>query len=408
MSYTAVVAFVAALACGLRITLPLSVPVSVAVGIALLPVAVSTLRAYRGMTLLATMVAATAIAGVVLTVGSDAPASVTLTVTQTLRMLSLALALIVLLWARSVIGLRRVILAFGCGLLVSVPFLGVNHLNPWKFSFGLPATLILLSLAVVYRHRLVSFAVAVGLAAVSIVFDSRSAAGFLLIAAAITLTAARPADGAAPARRRFGALLYGQIAIVVVGAFYVLQGAILEGMLGEELQSRTEMQLQEGGSVLTGGRPEMGASAALITANPWGYGAGSLPTPNQILVAKDGMAALGYDPDNGYVEHFMFGTSFEVHSGLGDLWILFGPVGAALGVICAILLVRGTARGMATGSISTIAVYLVIRALWDLGFSPLYTSITLLPLTLVAVAVRRTRSRPAIEGGATTPPAPPG
>ena len=42
------------------------------------------------------------------------------------------------------------------------------------------------------------------------------------------------------------------------------------------------------------------------------------------------MSALNYDPNNGYVEQYLFGQGYEVHSVLGDLWIHFGVAGALL------------------------------------------------------------------------------
>ena len=55
-------------------------------------------------------------------------------------------------------------------------------------------------------------------------------------------------------------------------------------------------------------------------------------------MAKRGMAALGYNPENGYVENFMFGGRIELHSGVMDMWAAASIPGALL-----LLLIAGMA-----------------------------------------------------------------
>ena len=55
-------------------------------------------------------------------------------------------------------------------------------------------------------------------------------------------------------------------------------------------------------------------------------------------MAKRGMAALGYDPENGYVENFMFGGRIELHSGVMDMWAAASIPGGLL-----LLLIAGMA-----------------------------------------------------------------
>ena len=92
------------------------------------------------------------------------------------------------------------------------------------------------------------------------------------------------------------------------------------GTLGEDAQNRTIAQSSSSAGLLLSARPELGASWALFRNRPWGYGAGVKPRFEDLWVAKQGMAALGYDPENGYVENFMFGGRIELHSGLMDMW----------------------------------------------------------------------------------------
>ena len=73
-----------------------------------------------------------------------------------------------------------------------------------------------------------------------------------------------------------------------------------------------------------------------------GFGVGENPTPGDAYVAKAGMAAIGYDPNNGYVEHDMFGSGFELHSVFGDLWAHCGLVGLVLAAYLFVFVVRGS------------------------------------------------------------------
>src|SRR3712207_9122030 len=45
---------------------------------------------------------------------------------------------------------------------------------------------------------------------------------------------------------------------------------------------------------------------------------------------KAGMAQIGYQPNNGYVETYMFGGQFKLHSVIGDAWAYFGVAGILL------------------------------------------------------------------------------
>ena len=54
------------------------------------------------------------------------------------------------------------------------------------------------------------------------------------------------------------------------------------------------------------------------------------------------MIDINYDPDNGYVNNFMFGNGIELHSGIGDLWAFMGPVGlvvaaSLVGFVCGLV-----------------------------------------------------------------------
>ena len=128
------------------------------------------------------------------------------------------------------------------------------------------------------------------------------------------------------------------LAVVGVTAMAGVVAASESGTLGEDAQNRTIAQSSSSAGLLLSARPELGASWALFRNRPWGYGAGVKPRFEDLWVAKRGMAALGYDPENGYVENFMFGGRIELHSGAMDMWAAASIPGALL-----LLLIAGMA-----------------------------------------------------------------
>jgi len=388
-----IVALVVVALMPLRIRTMFEIPLAVVVCAVLLPVTLRHLSRYIGAWAIVSLTLAAALSGWALTVLSGAVRDVSnaLLIAQSARVLGIGVLLAALLWARSLAGTRQVILAFGVGTLVNVALSGVNGANPWKFSFSIPITLVLLSLPLVYGRKLPQFLVVVALAGVSAVSDSRSAAGFLLIAAAITLTQSRGAAGTSIALRRWLTLV--RVVVLALAAFVLLQAAILEGMLGEGIQERTQAQIDRSGSVFAGGRPELGASVALLRAEPAGYGSGAVLSGTDVRVAKQGMWSLGYDPNNGYVENYMFGDGIELHSLFADIWVMFGVGGIALALAIIVFTMRGVLHDIATGVASTVAMYLALRLLWDMAFSPWLSSLVLLPLAVGASLTDRVVAR---------------
>ncbi len=177
-----------------------------------------------------------------------------------------------------------------------------------------------------------------------------------------------------------------QLGVLALVVFLGMQTLVLDGYLGADAQQRTEMQIQTSGSVFTGGRPEMGAATALVAARPWGYGAGAVPNLEDLLTAKTGMARLNYDPNNGYVEKYLFGSGFEVHSVLGDQWIRFGLAGMLFAVVCVVVVWRGTLADLGRNAASALLLYLALSCAWDLLFSPFYSVSATVIMLGVAIA----------------------
>jgi len=373
---------------GVRYRFSPDVPVGFLAATAVLPVTVSVLRAYRGVPTVFGLTLLAAVSGVVLTwfaAGSDL-ADHSRAIVQTARVLGLGLGVMALLWARTVAGVRLTVATYAVGFVVGFAFNGIDPSNAWKFSLSVPVTLLVMSLPAVAGRPVRESVALIGLAGVSALNDSRSAAAMMLIAAVLVVSQGSWRRRAGSGRRRSSAVfVMVRLVLIAVAGFYLVQAAVLEGTLGEGAKLRTEEQIQTSGSVLVGGRPELGASIALVEHRPFGYGAGALASPTDVLTAKTGMDRIGYDPNNGYVEVYMLGDSFEVHSVLGDLWILFGFAGLGLALTILAVTVYGLAHALARRAATGVMLFLAIRTIWDFAFSPFPSAMETLMLALALV-----------------------
>jgi hypothetical protein len=296
------------------------------------------------------------------------------------------------LWCRTVLSDAQVALWFGVGLLLGVtPTSELYLTNPWKFGYSFALTLIVLALARQTGRRWLEFIAVAGFTAIAAFTDARSSFAILLLTSVIVLWEMRPGRRTRAVSTAWLVLVVGVLTVVV---YVIAQALILDGTLGEETQVRSDAQVQASGSLILGGRPEAAATAALMLHQPFGFGSGTVPSGEDILAAKSGLSRIGYDPDNNYVDIYMFGGQIELHSIVGDLWAWFGIPGLLFtGVLVAVVL-RGVGAGIARGTASAIALYVVIKLFWALPFGPVYSSATLMILAVGIVAMRKTTPAP--------------
>lgn len=257
----------------------------------------------------------------------------------TLSLLAVPCAVAAFVWGARRLGVRRAALAVSFGMFLDSLSLLQTSPNPWKFGIGAAVSIMVLSL-VANRRRLVQIVALLGLGGVFLVSDSRSTLAFLaiILGTVIWQALASWARWRVPTPRR---LAVSQIAVLGVVGVVAMAGVVAaseSGTLGEDAQNRTIAQSSSSSGLLLSARPELGASWALFRNRPWGYGAGVKPRFEDLWVAKRGMAALGYNPENGYVENFMFGGRIELHSGVMDMWAAASIPGALL-----LLLIAGMA-----------------------------------------------------------------
>ncbi len=298
-----------------------------------------------------------------------------------------------LLWAREKVGDAALAIAFGFGLLLAV-LLRTNSLfwtNPWKFGISVAVTVLLLGFCAKLRSRWLSLVLTVFLALVSALLDSRSSFALLLLTAALLTWQLRPLLSTRRDSAVRGILGLGIVATVV---YTFGQTLIVNGYLGVLTQARSVRQVNETGSLILGGRPELAATVALMRDHPMGFGIGTLPNHHDITVAKTGMANINYDPNNGYVEKYMFGNGYSLHSVFGDLWAHSGLAGLALVATVMVLIVLGVSRRLSVNGASALLLFVAVKTLWNLLFGPFYSSISILELALALILLPRKRSAP--------------
>lgn len=314
-------------------------------------------------------------------------------------LVTLLVGVATLLWTRTLMPDANVAILFGVGLVLGISTGGRFAENPWRFGFALPVSILALAIAWRIGKRWLEVVTALTLALASGAAGGRSTFAMLLVAALITAWQASSSRTKTGSRARVAIL----IAALVFAIYQVGQGLILDGYLGQDAQARTEVQVQTSGNILLGARPELGATLALFSSHPTGFGAGTIPTVSDILVAKTGMASLGYDPDNGYVENYLFGNGFVLHSIIGEMWAWLGLLGIVFVLVMLWITMSSISTLIARRAAPALLSFLAIRMLWNIFFSPVFSSVGLVIVTmglLIPLAAARTDDAP--PGGRVT------
>lgn len=386
----------AGFAAGVHYAFANGVTVSLLVSLVLAPVWLTHIFRFRGIPQIVGVGFLAIVSGVVLTMLDPLRETAvrSLLLPSSFQLASIVASIGMLVWVSAHVGPHVTAIAYGTGLLVNVLVTtGINEINAFKFSFSIPVAVVVLGLSGLSGKRWGEFSWLIFLSAVMLIWaDSRSMAAVLALTIAVVLWQALSAQGTTWKARPWTTILL--LGLFGLAVFQGMQAVILEGVLGEAAKQRSELQIQTSGSVVVGGRPEVGATTALLRLQPWGYGSGVLPTSSDVWIAKTGMHELNYDPNNGYVARYMFSSGFEVHSVLGDLWIRYGIFGGAFALALVGYCLYATASRISTRSASAMLVFLTVNATWDLLFTPLQTASRTFVLA-VAIAALPKRPVPA-------------
>ena len=373
-----------------------SVTIGDIVAILLVPIWITSLRRYRGAVLFACAGLLALASGLALSKWARIDHNVSSGIAASALMLLLGIICGAgfVLWSRGVLTVSQIGVWYGLGLLTDVA--RRHHLalttDGWKHGFAVAAGVLVL--AVAHRMKLRRTAELVALAALAILsigLGARSYFATFLLTLMVIAWLNRPRTLSHRASWTWTAALLGGLAI---GIYYLGSTLLVNGYLGRAAQAKSVEQIDTAGSLILGGRPELGATLALFKERPWGFGAGVIANSHDIGVAKAGLADLHYDPNNGYVDRFMFGGQIELHSTLGDVWANFGIAGLLLIALIALLVVRGLALSIAEGTGSALLVFFAGGRLWNLTFSPFLSAAPSLLLALGLALPRRVKSAP--------------
>lgn len=373
----------------LRIELPKMLTVGDVLAIGLAPVWLPVVRRYASARSLMVVGLLAVPFGALLTIeaSADHVTSVGAFVNAAAWMVGLVASLGFLLWAREQVGVAAVAVVFGIGLLLSVdPTTNLFPSNPWKFGFAVPVTVLALALAHWSGRRRLELVLAALFTGVCLLTDARSSFGILLLTTTLMAWQLRPTT---PGRKGSAMRAFLGFATVLVSVYYLGQALLLGGAFGATTQARTAAQLDQSGFLLVGGRPELLGALALIRDDPLGPGAGTLPNFHEVVVAKEGMAQIGYDPENGYVENWMFGDGYALHSMFGDLWAQWGLAGLVFTGLVLFVTLRRLAQAVSAGTASAVVLFLSCLTLWNVVFAPWYSGLRLLELLLALTLLRR-------------------
>lgn len=412
VSGTGVAALLGLFLVGLHRPLPLGATTGLVAVVALLPLWIGVLRQSRTFAWLAALAGVGVLSGLLLSRAalSDHDFARYEAAATGFLVITMIGAVGVLLWARTMLPLPVAVLALAAGYLVDAILRSPGSVNAFKYELTIPITAVVLALLAIRRRPVAlvaTVAVLATLALANLTFDARSAAGFCVLAAVLVGWQARPA----PAQR--GAW-WGRTALALglgaVGAYAAFSELLLSGLAGTELQQRTATQIEQSGSLLLGGRPEWTATWALMRAQPFGFGLGTVPSVSDVTVAKEGMSIAHIPTAEGYIENYMFAGRFELHSIVADLWSNLGLVGLLLGLVIAGLLVQRLSVLLQRRQASALACFVTLNALWALAFAPLPTEVLVVALALgvlLPTPVRADGERPTAVGSRQAEPATP-
>lgn len=339
-----------------------------------------------------------------LTSADDHAISHTGTVTAAIELLAMVAAAGAVLWARAQLGVRAVLMLYASGdLLTSVSQLGTTA-NDWKFVLSSPISLFLLGLVCTRPRRpLLECTVLLSLAAISAVNDSRSHMAFCAIVVGVIAW-----QSIGPRLQGASGKLVQALALATIGAGAYLLGSSLltSGRLGAAVQARTLAQIDNSGSLIGGGRPEWFATFELVAAQPWGFGMGVIPNTRDIALGISGLQGAKVYGASDYAVKYMFAGQFRLHAITADLWSRWGVLGVVLAVLVLGLVVSAVLGLLQAHAADAALLFVALNALWNMGFSPIYSNLPQIGLALgllipfVAGSSGRARRRP-VDGVAT-------
>jgi len=387
----------------LGVGLAASVTLGDVVAMLTIPLWLSVLHRYQGARLLLGLGVLAAVSGLALADAArpDHIVSLGISALAVMLLVGVIFGACFVVWARERLTFAQIGIWYGLGLIAGCASQHSLTLTTAGWKGGLAVAAGVFGLAVAGRARwrgTAEIAVLVMLAGLSSTLDSRSYFATFLLTLMVIIWQLRPRVLSRRGSWIWTAVFMGGLSI---GIYQLGSALLVNGYLGRAAQARSIQQIDTAGSLILGGRPELGASGALFMHRPTGFGAGVIANAHDVAVAKAGLVKLNYEPNNGYVDRFMFGGQIELHSTMGDLWANFGIAGLAVCTFIAFLVVRGLAQSVVVRSGGALLVFLCWYTIWNLLFSPFLSAAPSMLLVLGLVLTARTGAHRSALLGAT-------
>jgi O-antigen ligase len=220
-----------------------------------------------------------------------------------------------------------------------------------------------------------------------------------------------------PARAAKGHRLSGPRLVVAAGAVLLagllLQAAYLRiataGIIGESERAKASFQSGQYGLIVGGRKDAVFLVAAIVHAPLLGVGPDATASTQVKADAAEWLVDHGYRMDAYDNQRLVAPDQLYLHSVILEAWVTGGVLAVPFWVLTGALIMRATARALARRALAES--YLLVVAVWHLGFSPL-GDVTRAHLAVAAAlsltaATRSSPGRSAPAGSiAQSPPAP--
>ena len=255
--------------------------------------------------------------------------------------------------------------------------------EPWKFGFGSPLALLLLSFLGwrYWRKRnfpLHALLLIIAFGGFSMLLNARSLGGFMILTGLLVwfrftvwgrfLTRRRPS-----LRQVLGFMLIGLLSAFVVIRAY--EFAVTHGWLGEKALAKYEMQATGKLGLIIGGRVELIPAVFAVMDSPI-LGHGSWAKDPRYRDYLWLLLNLGYGRTEAQIEYAIEHSDLiPTHSHILQAWVWAGFLGAVFWAYVLILIVRVLYRSYWTPSpLFVLLVFLGLHGIWDIFFSPFGSS----------------------------------
>jgi O-antigen ligase len=157
--------------------------------------------------------------------------------------------------------------------------------------------------------------------------------------------------------------------------YLMFSSLALSGYLGQAIEITSKAQSHSGLPLLLGGRPEWTATLSLMRHKPLGYGPGVAPTSGDLLVAKQGLSVTDLGLGGDYVNSYMFGGHFKLHSVIADFWVNFGLLGLLWALFALFITATAAVKALGRSADHALCSLIGVLATWFLLFGPILTNL---------------------------------